>query len=67
MINLKDRITTIAGIVGAICTGLLAVPGMPEVIQTVAGALLAISIAIIGYFNGKTADGKVKSLEQLVK
>ncbi|MFO7446214.1 MAG: hypothetical protein R6W90_07590 [Ignavibacteriaceae bacterium] len=61
MNNIKDTLTTIFGLIGAVSTALLAVPSIPEGIKVAAGIGAAVSVAVIGYFNGKTADGKTKS------
>lgn len=62
MSNIKDKVTTIAGLTGALCTAVLAINGLPEVIHVTAAGLLAVSVALIGYFNGKNADGTTKNL-----
>lgn len=70
MTNIKDTLTTIAGIVGgigSILVGLsteLAKVGIPIPIwlQIAGGVCTAIAVVIIGYFNGKNADGSTKVL-----
>jgi hypothetical protein len=62
MKNLKDTLTTICGLIAAVSTSLIAIPQVTGTVQTIAVIAGAVSIAIIGYFNGKTSTGKKKSV-----
>lgn len=73
--NIKDTLTTIAGILGALAvagTGLLVtlaqynipVPNIYIILISVVGVL---STAILGYFNGKNPDGSSKTPDQISK
>jgi len=65
MSRIKDTLTTIAGIIGGISAAVFALTTqgitVPSIVLTVAGVLGAISIGIIGFYNGKNADGSKKS------
>ena len=71
MADLKNTATTIAGILGAIgiAIGSIATQGiaLPEWLLLVAGVCTALSVAILGIFSGRNADGSVKTDKQLVK
>jgi hypothetical protein len=61
----KDKITSICGFIsavaGAALTFFLSTPTPePTWLMTTLGLSVAISIGIIGYFNGKTGTGKHK-------
>ena len=60
MKNLKDTMTNIAGALGVIGSITLVVAKtvtLPSPVIAVAGTLVAISVAVIGYFTGKNSDG----------
>lgn len=67
--NLKDKISTICGIILAICTALLTtnISGvtLPTWLSATAGILIAISGGLIGYFTGKTPSGITKTPNQV--
>jgi len=67
MNNLKDILTTIFGVAGAISVALMSVPSLPEWLHITAISVAASSIGVVGYFNGKTATGKTKSDVDLMK
>jgi len=71
MSNLKDTITTIAGLLGAVAVGLIALPAdvigqLPSGIYVAAAIVAALSTSIIGFFNGRNADGTKKSIDQIL-
>jgi VIT1/CCC1 family predicted Fe2+/Mn2+ transporter len=63
--TLKDKLTNIAAILGVISGAILGVASqgiaLPEWLLAVAAAFGSLSVAIIGYFTGKTSDGKPKT------
>jgi ABC-type xylose transport system permease subunit len=67
--NLKDTLTTIAGVVFAVCGAIMAISAsgvvLPEWLTTTAVTAVAISGALIGYFTGKLPDGTKKTPEQV--
>jgi hypothetical protein len=73
MNNLKDKMTTLAGYLGAIAfiggaiVASIASNGVkvPMSITIGIGACGAASVAIIGWFGGKNPDGSTKSVEQV--
>ena len=73
MKNLKDLMTTIAGVLGAIGTiggTVIAVLvqqhfTVPPIVTAIAGVCVAVSAGILGYFGGKNSDGTTKTPEQL--
>ena len=72
MSNIKDILTTIAGIFAAVGSGVIAfVVALPQTIHipdwvtVVAGILGAIGMAIIGFYNGKNPDGSSKTFSQV--
>lgn len=67
MNNLKDILTTIFGIAGAISVALIPISSLPEWLHVTAVTVAAASVGVIGYFNGKTATGKTKSDVDLMK
>lgn len=70
MNNIKDTFSTIAGVMGAIGAAIIALPTQGIVVPTwllaLGGVFVAVSVVVIGYFNGKTAEGKTKSPELLI-
>ena len=73
MTNLKDLMTTIAGVLGAVGTiggtviAALSQQGItvPAIVTALAGICVTLSVAIIGYFGGKNSDGTTKTPAQL--
>ena len=58
----KDKVTTVAGVIGAafmaaqpVLNGLNAEVTSNDIVKIV----MAIAVAVIGYFTGKTPEGKV--------
>ena len=68
--NIKDKVSTIFGILAAIAGGLLTVGQngvtLPSWVTAVASSIVAISIAVIGYLTGKTPAANVKTPDQVV-
>ena len=68
--NIKDKLSTIFGILAAIAGGLLTVGQdgvtFPSWLNAVASATVAISIAVIGYLTGKTPAANAKTPDQVV-
>jgi hypothetical protein len=71
MSNLKDTLSTIAGIMLAIGGVILALPSQGVVLPewaTIAGTvLLALGGAVMGILQGKNADGSMKTAAQIEK
>jgi hypothetical protein len=71
MQDIKNIATTIAGVLGAlgVAIGTVAAQGiaLPEWLLVVAGACTALSVAILGFFSGKNADGSSKTPAQLAE
>ena len=70
MDDLKSKATTIAGLIFAVCSAIVAASTsgfivLPVAVVTIAGLLAAISGAVIGFFTGKNADGSAKSASQI--
>jgi len=70
MRNWKDIISTICGIIIAICgagTGLIWQLGvtLPSWVTPVALALAGLAFIILGYLQGKNADGSTKTPAQI--
>lgn len=63
MTNLKDTLSTICGIVFAVCVALLAVPGLPVIVTQIATGGVAVSGAIIGILTGKNPNGTTKTID----
>ena len=64
--NIKDWLSTICGIIIAICgagTGLVWQLGitLPAWVSPTAIALAGLATIVLGYLQGKTADGKTKT------
>ena len=68
--NIKDKLSTIFGILAAIAGGLLTVGQggvtFPAWLTAVSSTTVAISIAVIGYLTGKTPSANVKTADQVV-
>jgi uncharacterized membrane protein YfcA len=67
MNNLKDTITTVCGILFAVCGAIIGIQtqvALPEWIITVAVVVGAISAAVTMYLTGKNPDGTKKTPEQ---
>ena len=62
-LNIKDTISTICGIVFAICVALMAVPGLPIIVTQIAAGGMAVSGAIIGVMTGKNPNGTTKVID----
>ena len=75
MKNLKDIMTTIAGILGAIAfiggttIAYLTQHGIntPPIVIVVVGVCGAVSAGILGYLGGKNPDGSTKTDSQITK
>ena len=69
-INLKDKLTTFAAILGGVC-GLILLPPvavlLPVAIGTYAVAGMALSGTIIGLLTGKNPDGTTKTPAQVTE
>src|ERR1035437_9066291 len=73
MENIKDKMTTIAGILGAFAfiSGTIVASivsngiTVPIYIIVIIGACGAASLGINGWYNGKTPDGKTKTPAQI--
>ena len=69
MKNLKDTLTTVFGILGAISGALLAASQsgitLPTIVITISTIVEAVSLAIIGWANGKNADMSTKTDTQI--
>ena len=63
MTNLKDKISTICGIVFAICVALMAVPNLPILVTQIAAGGMAVSGAVIGILTGKNPNGSTKVID----
>ena len=68
--NLKDTLSTICGIIFAICTALvtLGVSGgvvLPTWVTTASGILIAVSGAILGWLTGKNPNATAKTARQV--
>ena len=67
--NIKDTLTTIAGILGVIAATIVGVQSqgiaVPPIILAIGGVCGALSLGILGYFNGKNPNGTVKSQAQI--
>ena len=67
MKNIKDTISTICGLIVAICGSLLAASfaaSFPQWLQITLGVLVAVATAVLGFFQGRNADGSKKSDNQ---
>ncbi len=68
--NIKDKLSTICGILGAISGGILiAAQGglsLPGWLIATAGTISAVCLAIIGYLTGKTPAAAKKTEDQVI-
>ncbi len=68
--NLKDRLTTIAGIILALTGTVLTLEKagvvLPSYVTTTATALGIIAGSVVAYLTGKSPDGTTKTPEQVV-
>ena len=68
--NIKDKLSTIFGILGAIAGGILTVGqngiALPSWLTAVSSSTVALSIAVIGYLTGKTPAANAKTPDQVV-
>jgi hypothetical protein len=62
-LNIKDTISTICGVVFAICVALMAVPNLPVIVTQIAAGGMAVSGAIIGILTGKNPNGTTKTID----
>lgn len=71
MNNLKDTLSTYAGIAVAIGLAIIGLPAqgvvVPNWLLTVGILLSAIGGAVIGVLQGRNADGSKKTTEQIAK
>lgn len=69
--NIKDTISTIAGIIFALASGLLTAAAsgvtLPVWLVTAAGIAVALSGALIGFLTGKAPAGTKKTEDQVAK
>lgn len=69
MKNLKDNVTSICGLIIALCGAFtsLSAGGMvlPAWVITTCTILSAISTALIGYYTGKNPNGSVMNKDQI--
>ncbi len=65
--NIKDKLSTICGLLGAI-SGAILLSGveLPAWLKTVCGVTSGVCLAIIGYLTGKTPAAKAKTSDQVV-
>ena len=63
--NLKDTLSTICGIIIAICTALLTLTTIPGWLQTACGIAIALAGAIIGWITGKNPNLSTKTDTQV--
>lgn len=67
MQNIKDKITTICGLIVAILTPLTAAGYatlFPLWLNLTLTAIVGACVGLIGYYNGKNADGSKKTTNQ---
>lgn len=75
MKNIKDIFTTIAGILGAISAAIIGIAGVltqyaisvPVWLIVMGACCGVVSVVLIGFFQGKNADGTKKTKSQLQK
>ena len=67
MLNLKDTLSTICGIVSATCITILALPSqgveIPSMLKTISTIGLAVSALVIGILQGKNPNGTTKVID----
>ena len=68
--NLKDTLTTIAGFLFALASGVLTASASGLVVSawltTAAGVIVAVSGGLIGWLTGKSPDAKTKIKDQVI-
>ena len=67
--NIKDKLTTIVGIVFAIAGSIAAAAtqvSLPSWLTAAAGTALAISGGVMAFLTGKNPDGTTKTTDQIV-
>jgi len=65
MANFKDTVSSICGLIVAIGTAVFAAGiTMPVWLQTGLGLLMAISVGVLGFLQGRNADGSSKTKNQ---
>ncbi len=68
--NIKDKVSTICGVLAAIGGGILVVGQsgvvLPSWLTAAAGTTVAVCTAIIGYLTGKAPNATVKTTSQVV-
>jgi hypothetical protein len=67
MENLKDKITTISGLLFVICGAVLGVQTqypLPKCVVTIAAVLASVCAAVTMYMTGKNPNGTTKTSEQ---
>lgn len=71
MKNWKDSLTTILGIIAALCGAIITASQsgltMPTWLITAAGGVTAVCIALIGWLTGKNPDLTSKTPGQIMK
>lgn len=68
MKDIKNTVTTICGLVVAVCGSLLAASfaaKFPEWLQITLGALVAVATAVMGFYSGRNSDGTKKTPGQI--
>ena len=64
--NLKDTVTTIAGILASVGGTILAADvALSPAVKTILGVAVAVSLGLIGWFTGKAPSGASKTDNQL--
>lgn len=69
--NLKDTVSTVFGILGAVAGSIL-IAGqsgvvLPPIIITICGVISAISIGVIGWLTGKAPSAAKKTTGQVIE
>lgn len=71
MTNLKDKVSTICGIIIALSGSVLTLEkagiALPAAVTTGSAIAGAVALAILGYLTGKNPDGSAKSPEQVAQ
>ena len=70
MNNIKDWLTTICGLLSVIGGGILTAVAsgqfiLSDTVLTIIGIIVSISLGVIGFFQGRNADGSAKKPAQL--
>lgn len=62
MTNLKDTLSTICGLIVALCTALLGITQftLPAWVNVTATILIAVAGAVLGFLQGRNPDGSKK-------